>query len=81
MTTNRLAELERDGWVSRFTASGARLTEAVEEYRALGFAVKTIPAHEIQGEGCTECFQQEGDDTMLILTRESDATEENHKQN
>ncbi len=79
MTAHRLAALQRDGWIARFTASGARLAEAVEEYRALGFSVKTIPAREAVENGCTECFQQEGDETMLILTRESNPSPDDRK--
>jgi hypothetical protein len=62
--------LKSEGWVQRFTASGPRLREAVENYRMLGFDVKTIPVKELEGDGCTVCFEDESDDTQLIFTRE-----------
>lgn len=33
-----------DGWTRRFTAIGARLSEAVELYRRLGFEIRLEPA-------------------------------------
>ncbi|MFH1373325.1 MAG: hypothetical protein ABII79_06000 [bacterium] len=69
MTANSLDKLKSEGWVQRFTASGSRLQEAIENYRELGFEVKTIPAKELDPEGCTICFEDETDDTVVIFTR------------
>jgi hypothetical protein len=49
------------GWTRRFTAMGARLTEAVEVYRGLGFEVRLEPADsgaEQLGDSaaCGQCF-------------------------
>jgi hypothetical protein len=62
--------LKSEGWVERFTASGPRLREAVENYRMLGFEVKTVPVKELERGGCTVCFDDESDDTQMIFTRE-----------
>ena len=63
-------KLEAEGWVRRFTASGARLEEAIENYRMLGFEVRTIPARELGCDECSVCFDDEKDTSMMIFTRE-----------
>lgn len=50
-----------DGWTRRFTAIGARLNEAVELYRGLGYDVELRPADASQEEqrgaaACEQCF-------------------------
>lgn len=55
------ASLEREGWTRRFTAMGARLNEAVELYRGLGFDIRLEPAEPRSEEvadrsGCAQCF-------------------------
>jgi hypothetical protein len=62
--------LKAEGWMERFTASGARLTEAIETYRELGYEVKTVPIKELGPDGCTTCFDDPADETMMIFTRE-----------
>jgi hypothetical protein len=52
---------EHDGWTRRFTAIGARLSEAIELYRGLGFEIKLAPAEPgVEGvadsEACSQCF-------------------------
>lgn len=69
METDSVDKLKSEGWVQRFTASGSRLQEAIENYRMLGFEVKTIPIKELGGNGCTVCFEDETDDTVVIFTR------------
>jgi hypothetical protein len=64
-----LEQLKSDGWQRQFTASGSRLQEAIENYRALGFEVKAIPARELAENGCTVCFDDEHDQTMVIFTK------------
>ena len=74
MGTGLIERLESEGWVRQFTASGARLQEAVESYREIGFEVKTIPVKELDLDDCTVCFEDENDETMMIFTRaENDA--------
>ena len=71
MVADLAEKLKSEGWVLRSTASGSRLEEAVENYRLLGFEVKVVPAKEVAGDGCTECFEDEADTTMVIFTRDS----------
>lgn len=52
---------ERDGWTRRFTAIGARLTEAVELYRGLGFEIRLEPGEPgldgvADSSACEQCF-------------------------
>jgi hypothetical protein len=52
---------EREGWTRRFTAIGARLNEAIELYRGLGYEIRLEPG-EPGSEGvadtsaCEQCF-------------------------
>jgi len=62
-------KLRSEGWTQQFTASGSRLDEAIENYRMLGFEVKTVPVKDLELEGCTVCFDNEKDDTVMIFTR------------
>jgi len=66
-------KLESEGWIQQFTASGARLQEAIENYQMLGFEVKTVPVKELGQNGCTVCFDDEHDKTMMIFTRKTSA--------
>lgn len=69
MGVNSIDKLRSEGWIQQFTASGPRLEEAIENYRMLGFEVKTVPVRELDLEGCTVCFDNENDDTVMIFTR------------
>ncbi len=69
MTADSLDKLKSDGWVQRFTASGSRLQEAIENYHELGFEVKTVPVRELDPDDCAVCFDDDADDTMVIFTR------------
>ncbi len=60
---------EGEGWKQQFTCSGDRLKEALETYRFLGLEVKTVPLKELNCDGCTLCFDNEADETMMIFTR------------
>jgi hypothetical protein len=62
-------KLKSEGWVERFTASRSRLEEAVENYRRLGFEVKTVPHRMLSADGCTACFEDNNDETVMIFTR------------
>lgn len=66
-----MAQLLSDGWMARFTANGPRVEEAVENYRSLGFEVKTVPFNDLKGDGCTICFEDENDATVMIFTRKA----------
>jgi len=69
MEANLDEQLRADGWERRFTASGSRLHEAIDEYTALGYEVKTVPIPRLQGGGCTICFENENDRSQMIYTR------------
>lgn len=69
MSSELVQKLVADGWEERFTASGARLEEALETYRELGLEVKTVPVNELGLDGCTTCFDDPADRTMMIFTR------------
>jgi len=62
------------------------LQEAMENYQLLGFEVKAVPVKELASDGCTECFEDENDATMMIFTRETgiaragDLLDENNKE-
>lgn len=50
-----------DGWTRRFTAIGARLNEAIELYRGLGFEIMLAAAEPdadkvAESSACAECF-------------------------
>ena len=63
-------KLKAEGWVERFTASGARLQEAIEAYHELGHEVKTVSVKDLELEGCSSCFDDPADQTVMIFTRE-----------
>ena len=69
MTTDIFESLRDDGWEPRFSASGARLTEAIENYTNLGFEIKTVPVKELIADGCKICFDDESDQSAMIFTR------------
>ena len=61
-------ELRKEGWEKRFTADDARLTEAVETYRELGFEVHLEPV-DTSSEECTSCMTVFTDRYKTIYTR------------
>ncbi len=74
MAAESIDKLLAEGWVQQFTASGPRLEEAVENYIEMGFEVKTIPVKDLDLEGCTVCFDDENDLTVMIFTRKKSET-------
>lgn len=55
----RESQLLAQGWAKQFMADEPRLSEAVEEYRELGFEVRleeVDPAGCASSGGCTACF-------------------------
>jgi len=75
MVSDLADKLKSEGWVQQFTASGPRLQEAIENYETLGFEVKTVPVTELDQNGCTACFEDENDATMMIFTRKISGNE------
>ncbi len=72
MTETSLQDkLNAEGWRQQFTASGTRLEEAVNNYRSLGFEVKTVPVKELGDDGCTICFDDENNVSMMIFIRKA----------
>lgn len=71
MGTDLIKKLKSEGWQEKFTASGSRLREAIDNYRRLGFEVKIIPVKEVINDGCNVCFD---DETMMIFTKKSNTT-------
>lgn len=69
MASESVAKLLGEGWIQQFTASGPRLHEAIENYLEIGFEVKTVPVKDLDLEGCTVCFDDESDETVMIFTR------------
>jgi hypothetical protein len=66
----RRKELESEGWVRQFTADEPRLSEAVGEYKELGFDVlaEPIDSAELGGE-CASCLMADCDRYKVIYTR------------
>ncbi len=73
MSDALLEELTAEGWQQQFTASGDRLLEALDNYRWLGYEVKTVPVKDLGCDGCTICFDDENDETVMIFTRKVSA--------
>lgn len=71
MKIGLLDKLKAEGWKQQFSASGARLEEALDNYRHLGFEIKTVPMRELECDGCTICFDDESDDSVMIFTRKA----------
>ena len=47
--------LAKDGWVRQTTIGEPRLSEIVQNYRAMGFEVH-VEEFKSQGDGCNTCF-------------------------
>ncbi len=70
----RQEELEKKGWKRQFTADEPRLSEAVEQYRELGFEVllESPNSKEMSEEctsECTSCLKSSSDRFKTIYTR------------
>ena len=59
-TIRALPSADSKRWTRRFTAIGARLSEAVELYHALGYEIRLEPADasdtELADEACAQCM-------------------------
>lgn len=71
MRSKSADKLKSEGWMQRFTASGSRLQEAIENYRTLGYEVTTVSVRELDQKDCSVCLEDESDDTVMIFTRQS----------
>lgn len=71
MGSELINKLTADGWRQKFTASGEKLKEAIANYQWLGFEVKTVPIKELGCAGCTVCFDDDNDDSVMIFTRKT----------
>lgn len=77
MTYDILNKMKNDGWQLRFSASGERLDEAVNNYKSLGFDVKTVQVKELNNDACSICFDDESDNSAMIFTRKDGDAESN----
>jgi hypothetical protein len=66
-----IESLRSEGWEPRFSASGSRLDEAIENYKNLGFEIKTILVKELIADGCKICFDDESDQSAFVFTRKT----------
>ena len=64
----REEELKKEGWEKRFTMDGPRLSEAVEQYKEIGFEVLIEPV-DTSSEECTSCMTAMSDRYKTIYTR------------
>jgi len=74
--SEKIAKLEKEGWVRQFEANEPRLSEAVEMYRESGFEVhlESIDAsladpNSEDCQSCRACFQGVEDQYRIIFTR------------
>jgi hypothetical protein len=65
---SREVELKKEGWEKRFTADDQRLSEAVEQYKEIGFEVLLEPV-DTSSEDCTSCLTLFSDRYRTIYTR------------
>ena len=63
-------ELKKQGWVKRTIIGEPRLSEIVEEYKALGFEVHLEPVNlEEMDEECRRCYEKEVDKFKTVYVR------------
>jgi hypothetical protein len=65
---SREEDLKKQGWERRFTADEPRLSEAVEQYKEIGFEVLLEPV-DTSSEDCTSCLNMFSDRYKTIYTR------------
>ena len=65
---SREEELKKEGWEKRFTADEPRLSEAVEQYKEIGFEVLLEPV-DTSSEECTSYLNVMADRYRTIYTR------------
>ncbi|MGD9131382.1 MAG: hypothetical protein PVH73_07405 [Candidatus Bathyarchaeota archaeon] len=63
-------ELKKQGWVKRTTIGEPRLSEIVEEYKALGFDVHLEPVNlEEMDEECRRCYENDGNKSRTVYVK------------
>lgn len=65
---SREEELKKEGWEKRFTMDEPRLSEAVEQYKEIGFEVLLEPV-DLSAEECTSCLTAFSDRYKTIYIR------------
>ena len=70
-----MSQLEKDGWVKKFTIEESRVKEYVELYESLGqeVCIESVDPNEI--EGCNECYLAECNKYKVIYTRKKQQTD------
>ena len=63
------SQLEREGWVRKFTIEENRVNEYKELYESLGLEVLVKLVNPSEIEGCKECFKVECEKYRTIYTR------------
>ncbi|MEI9476173.1 MAG: hypothetical protein WCO26_06325 [Deltaproteobacteria bacterium] len=61
-------ELKKEGWEKRFAMDEPRLSEAVEQYKEIGFEVLLDPV-DTSSEDCTSCMTVMSERYKTIYTR------------
>jgi hypothetical protein len=64
----REEELKKEGWEKRLTMDEPRLSEAMEQYKEIGFEVLLDPV-DTSSEECTSCMTVMNDRYKTIYTR------------
>jgi hypothetical protein len=63
-------ELKKQGWIKRTTIGEPRLSEIVEEYKALGFDVHLEPVNlDEMDEECRRCYGKDADKFKTVYVR------------
>jgi len=66
----REEELVKEGWRKQFMTNEPRLSEAVEEYKAIGFEVRLEAVDLNEDDGtCKTCLKFAPDEFKVIYTR------------
>ncbi len=64
----REEELKKEGWTKRFTMDEPRLSEAVDQYKEIGFEVLLEPV-DASSEECASCITAFSNRYKTIYTR------------
>ena len=72
MTANKISsrnQLEKEGWIKKFTIEEHRIKEYKELYESLNLEVRIEPVVSSEIDGCSTCFEVECDKYKVIYTR------------
>jgi len=64
-------QLIREGWADRGTFDEPRLSEVVDEYREIGFAVRVEPFEPAAAFGCAACMLAAPELYKTVYTRKT----------